>query len=252
MNMTDVMRKIERIARENSPTILTALGVSGSITTAYLTGRAAYASASIIQAEEELDVERVLTVVDKTKLVWKLYIPAGLSGLATVAMIVSASRVGSRRTAAITAAYSISEKAFVEYQEKVIETLGEKKEQAVRDQIAQDRITNNPVANSTVVMTANGNVLCCELYTGRYFNSDMETLRKAENELNARLLREMYATLSDWYSLIGIPYTANSCDIGWDSDRLMQLKYSTVLSDDGRPCIAFDYNYTKPMYSGKQ
>lgn len=75
----------------------------------------------------------------------------------------------------------------------------------------------------------------------------MESLRKAENKLNSRLNREMYARLSDFYSLVGLPYTSNSEEIGWDSDKLLELRFTTVLSDDGRPCIAFDYNYTKPM-----
>lgn len=248
----EIVRKLEHVAKVNSPVILTAFGVSGTIATAYLTGRAAYESRGVIEQAEmdrsvetlDTDVEmRYLTTRDKVELVWELYIPAGISCAATVGCIVLATRVGSRRTAALTAAYSLSEKALVEYREKVAEKFGEKKEKSIRDEIAQDRVAKSPPQNT--IITGDGTVLCYEMFTGRYFNSDMESLRRATNDINAKLMREMYATLSDFYYILGLPYTTYSSDVGWESDRLLELDFTTVLSEDSKPCIAFDYNYTK-------
>lgn len=240
----------KQLLRSNSPVILTAIGVSGTLSTAYLAGKASYAAAERIRAYEKWHgrtddtKERVKVLVPE---VWQLYIPTAISAGITVSSIILASRVSSKRTAAITAAYSISEKAFAEYKDKIAEKFGEQKEQTVRDEIAQDKVTENPPVDKSVIITGTGNVLCCELETGRYFNSDMETLRKAQNDVNAKLLREMYATLSDFYYLVGLPYTSHSSDIGWESDRQMELIFSTVMSEDDRPCIAFDYNYNKPL-----
>jgi hypothetical protein len=75
----------------------------------------------------------------------------------------------------------------------------------------------------------------------------METLRKAENELNARLLAHDYATFDDFYYMVGLTRTSSSSQIGWKSDKLMKLEFSTVLTEDGRPCLSFDYNYTEQM-----
>jgi hypothetical protein len=241
-----LFHQLEKSLKSNSPAILTALGVSGTITTAYLVGRASYDASNVIRDAEcyEARENNPMTLKEKVERVWPLYIPAGVSGVATIGCILFASRVSARRTAAITAAYSISEKAFTEYKDKVIEKYGDKKEKEVRDEIAQDRVRNN---SSGMIVGGPGKVLCYEMYTDRYFESDMETLRRAENDINAKLLRELWVTLSDFYYILGLPNTSNSSDVGWDSDVLMHLEFSTTMSEDNRPCIAFEYNYIKPL-----
>lgn len=241
--IVDIFNKAERLVQNNSSSILTAFGISGTIGTAYLAGKASFKAAHILNTEE-LATGKHLEPKDAVKHVWKLYIPAGVSGVATIACIVGVTKISSRRTAAITAAYSLSEKAFSEYKNKVVETLGEKKEKKVRDEVHAAQISNTPPTSTGLVLAGTGDVLCCETWTGRYFNSDMETIRKAVNVINAKLNREMEATLSDFYYLIGIPTTSSSSYSGWNSDKLMDLDFSTLLHD-GRPCLAFEYNYVK-------
>jgi Family of unknown function (DUF6353) len=241
--MPDLVSKAIKIFKSNSPEILTAFGVSGVLTTSYLVGKASFKASHILVGrpkEEEFK--------EKVKLVWKCYIPAGISGVLTIGCIVGASKVNGRRTAAAVTAYSLTERAFSEYREKVVEELGKGKEKKIRDEIAQDRVAKTPPGSREVIVVGTGHVLCCELYTHRYFRSDMETLRKAQNDINARVNHELYVCLDEFYDLIGLPYTANSINIGWDSDRLMELEFSTVISEDGEPCIAFDYNYIKPLH----
>jgi hypothetical protein len=239
-NVAQLINQAGRALKSNSPVILAGLGISGVVTTAYLAARAGHAHARRMSEEAPY-----LSIKEEAAIVWPLYIPAGVSGAVTVGCVVAACRVGSRRAAALTAAYSISEKAFAEYKDKVIEKYGEKKEEQIRDEIAQDRINKNPPEG--VVVVGSGSVLCCELYTGRYFMSDMESLRKAQNDINAKIMRDLYVTLSEFYYNVGLPDTSYSSNMGWDSDVLMELQFSTVMSEDNRPCIAFEYNYVKPL-----
>lgn len=245
MNLRTLILKSERLFRSNSPAILTGLGVAGTVTTAYLTGKAAWESQYYLQDPRDRDED--WTTREKVERVWQLYIPAAVSGTLTVSAIIFASRLSSKRTAAITAAYSLSEKAFSEYREKIVEELGAKKEQKFRDSIAQDKVAQNSPPSSQIIVSGPGNVLCCELHTGRYFTSDMESLRKAENNLNAMMVRAGQAYLSDWYHLLGLSNTSQSDYMGWEADKMLELSYSTVLSEDGHPCIAFEYNYVKPL-----
>ncbi len=238
-----IFKQIEKLVSQNSSSILTALGISGGITTTVLAAKAGYKSALIIEAYEH-EYGLIVTKREKAELVWKYYIPTALSGGLSVASIIASTRISSRKTAAITAAYSLSEKAFLEYRDKVTETLGDKKEKKIRDEIAQDRVKTNPPSQ---VVIGSGPVLCCDLFTGRYFNSDMEALRKAQNDLNAYLMRHDRATISHFYDLIGLPHTSYSWDVGWTSDKLLELDFSTVLSEDKKPCLAFDFNYTKVL-----
>ena len=241
--LNQIFGKAEKLVRTNSPAILAALGVSGTIATAYLTAKASFKSADRIRKAEP----QPTTTKEKAQLVWRNYIPAGISGAITIGCIVGATGVGNRRTAAAASAYTITERAFTEYREKVVEQIGENKEQKLRDEIAQDRITANPPQSSEIIVTGAGTVLCCEMYTKRYFESDMETLRKAQNDINARVLQDLYVLLSDFYYMIGLPATEQSTKVGWDSDKLMELKFSTALTEDGRPCLTFEYNYVKPI-----
>jgi hypothetical protein len=248
--MHTVIKKFEKLLIDNSPAFLTAIGVMGTITTAYLTGRATYKAAEIIYQNEGGFYKPVDTgfalLQERTKLVWTLYIPPVTSGLVTIICIVGANRVGTRRAAAMAAAYSLSERAFTEYREKVVEKIGTNKERAVRDAVAQDQVTKNP--NGNLIVVGGGEVLCYESYTGRYFTSNMESLRSAQNDINATLLNDGYASLSDLYDILHIPHTDISDDLGWKHNNLLEMVFSTTMSDDNRPCISVTYR-VEPIHN---
>lgn len=255
------LNKTLQLIKSNSPEILTALGVSGVVTTAYLTGKATVKAVDVIEREKEEfrktgktrfgspdpASDSLWTKKQTAQLLWRIYIPAGVLGALTVGCIICASKTNSKRTAAAVTAYSLTERAFAEYKEKVVEQIGQGKEQKLRDELVQEKIDRQPVGNREVVILGGGNVLCCELYTHRYFRSDMELLRKAQNDLNHRLANRIYVTLDEWYDMLGLSFTSDSNHMGWDSDKLMELNFSTALSDAGEPCLAFEYNYVKPL-----
>lgn len=237
--LADLANLVRENLKEHAPRYLSGAAIVGTISTAYLTAKATWDARGVLEAESQHNGFK-----EDAKLVWKLYIPPAASAVVTVACIISAHSLGARKYLAAQAAFAISERAYSEYRDKVAEEFGENKARSVRDKVAEDRVKGNPPPE---IILASGNVLCCELFTGRYFQSDIETLKKARNELNAKILAHDYATLDDWYYLIGIPYTSYSSEIGWKSGRLMELEFTSVLTEDGRPCLAFDYNYTKPM-----
>lgn len=239
MNLASLVKQAERLIVNNSPVILTAIGVAGTLTTAYLTGKATFKAADIISDNESS--YDPLEPKDKFQLVWKLYIPAAGTAALTVASIICANRISGRRAAALAAAYSISERAFDEYKTKVIEKMGEKKEQTVRDEIAQDRLDRNPVSTREVIIAGGGDVLCYDAYTGRYFTSSVEAVRKAENDINHRLIHDHYASLTDFYDLIGLPAVRVSDEVGWNLDTLLEVDISAGMADDTKPCLVLSF-----------
>ena len=240
-----VAKSVEKFLQDNSPLILTGVGVTGVVTVAYLTGKATFKAADLISAEQyELDLHEKshpLDTKEKIKLVWKLYIPPAAVGVTTIACVVTANRIGTRRAAAMAAAYSLTEKAFEEYRQKIVEKLGEKKEQEVRDEIAQDQVKRNPAANSNVLVVGKGDVLCYESFSGRYFMSTVENIKKAQNDINYLILNENYASLGDFYDKIGLPGTDYSEEVGWNADHLLEVFFSGTISDDGQPCISISF-----------
>lgn len=244
MTLSDILKRAERFAVNNSTALLTAVGVAGTLSTAYLTGKASFKAAEIIRNEQFQrnlhDQSGPMETKEKVQLVWKYYIPPVVTGSLTVASIIGAEHIGSRRAAAVAAAYSLTETAFTEYKAKVVEKIGETKEQQVRDSLAQDRVDRDPVGSREVII-AGGEVLCYDTFTGRYFQSDMETIKKAQNDVNYMILNDMYASLSDFYQRIGLPRTSISDDVGWNTDKMLELEFSTVMSEDQRPCLAISF-----------
>lgn len=243
MTFRKYIKVSEKFITDNSPAILTAAGVVGTVSTAYFAGTASFKAAKIIHEEQKHRVSVYgetleIDAKDFVKLTWKLYIPTVTTGAASVACIVGANRIGTRRAAAMAAAYTISDKAFNEYKEKVVEKLGANKEQKIHDEIQEERVQNQP---SSVVITGDANVLCFETFSGRYFESTMEDLKWAQNALNHKIINDYYASLSDFYNTIGLPNTSYSEEVGWNADQLLELQFSTVMSENQKPCIAVSF-----------
>ena len=139
-------------------------------------------------------------------------------------------------------AYTLSESALKEYQEKVVETIGEKKEQAIQDAVAKDRIEKNPVSTNEVIITEKGDTLCLDYPSGRYFKSDREKINKAVNELNRRMRDEMYISLNEFYYEIGLSGIGIGEELGWNIDQgYIEPSFSCQLAEDGTPCLVISY-----------
>lgn len=259
---TQFLKNIRAFLVDHSPEILTGIGITGMLTAVGLgiaaTPKAmkAIEDAKVKKVEEsdEAIVDPKLTKGEVFKVVWKYYIPTVATAALSTACIIGSNSVNSKRNAALAAAYTLSDSALKEYQAKVVETIGEKKEEAVRDAIAKDRVDQNPVSAREVIITEKGNTLCYDSISGRYFRSDVEKLKKATNELNRRMLNDMYISLNEFYYEIGLSGTKIGEDLGWNIDKgLIDLRFSAQVADDGNPCLVLEfevapkYNFSKVM-----
>lgn len=241
-----LFKHFEKFTLDNSPVILTAVGAAGTVGTAFLAAQASWKANDLVDAENErrllMNEKVVQGPKEVAKIVWKEYIPAAGVGVMTIASIICANRISTKRVAAMAAAYSLSEKAYGEYREKVIEKFNANKERQVRDEVAQDRVTANPPKDAQIIITGSGDVLCHDLPTGRYFKSNIEKLRSVQNDLNAAVNEIGYATLSDFYVALNLATTPYSEELGWTTSELLELHFSAVLTDDNQPCISINYH----------
>ena len=241
LNVSKLCKDAKAIVSKRSPEILTGLGIAGMVTTTVLAVRATPKALKLIE-DAQYEKRESLTVSEKIKGAWKPYIPAAITGITSITCVIGASSVNAKRNAAIAAAYNLSQTALTEYKEKVVETIGEKKEQVIKDKIAKDKVENNPVTKSEVIITGKGNTLCYDTFNGRYFYSDIDQIKKAINELNRKMLNEMYVSLNDFYSELDLKVSSNGYELGWKlDDGLIEVDFSSQISDDGRPCLVIDY-----------
>lgn len=246
--ITKSFLSLKTAIKKHSPEILTGIGIAGMITTTVMAVRATPKALILIEErKEEIGAEK-LEAMDMVKTTWACYIPAAITGTLSVACLIGASSVNARRNAALATAYTLSESALKDYQGKVIEMFGEKKNEAVKDAVAKDKVEKNPVVTREVIITEKGNTLCYDAISGRYFKSDIEKIKKAECELNRQMLDDMYVSLNDFYYEIGLDSVKLGDELGWNVDSgYIDLSFSSQLASDGTPCLVIDYSVA-PRY----
>lgn len=225
---------------KHSPEILLGLGISGMVASTVLAVRATpKALKRIEERKEELETDK-LTPMETVKTCWTYYIPATVSGATSIACLIFSNSVHAKRYAVVTTAYKLSEAALTEYQEKVVETIGTKREREIRDSINKDHLDKTP--QSTVIITNNGTTKCLDYHSGRYFTSDMETIKRAVNEINRRMVSEMYVSLNEFYDELDLEHTDMGNDLGWHlDDGLVEVDFSSHLDKTNTPCLVMNY-----------
>jgi hypothetical protein len=249
-------RDVRLSLSRHSPEILIGIGIAGMVTTTVLAVKATPKALQLIEdKKEELDVE-TLTPVEVVKTTWKCYIPTVISGVTSIACIIGSHSVNARRNAALATAYKLSETALTEYRDSVVETIGEKKERAVRDKVSEKQIEKNPISKTEVIVTGKGNTLFFDPLSARYFYSDLEKIKRAENNLNKQIICDAFddgVTVNDFYAEIGLPPTDMGETLGWTlSIGLIDIYPSAQMAEEGtehegEPCIALNYS-NPPQY----
>ena len=280
MNIMPVKNTISSVGKaveQKSPAILTGIGIGSFVGCAILAVKATPKAIQLMDRkaqekygeflepvssieyetyEEWLDIEdltvvpprvyfNVLTPVEVVKSTWKAYIPAVGLGVVGIVCLIGAARVSSARNAAFAGAASIAEKALYEYQQKVIDILGEDQANEIRDELAKDRVVKIDAAdisgNNETVCSRPGGSWIYDPITDRKWKSDLETVRAAMNDFNHDLIGGVYGTLNDWYYCLGVKGVSIGDDLGWCSDKLLDIRFSAMVLDNGEPAIVLDY-----------
>lgn len=201
--------------------------------------------------KENTDVNPQLTLKDYIQVTWRYYFPPIALASASAGLIVFAHNMDTKENAALAAAYAISETRLKEYTEKVAETVGEKKQKEIKSAIDKDRVEKNEFIESEAIHTGDGNMLCLDAWSGRYFYSDIEVLRREAVELSRALLNDEYISLNDWYDAIHLNNTKTGELFGWQIGRhqeLIELDYSSQLNWKKEPVLVVDFKYP-PVYT---
>lgn len=242
--LSSVFNGVKTSLIKHSPEILTAIGITGMITGTIMAVKSTPKALDIMDDIRKNEAGKDKKEIGKeivTK-VGPVYLPAIATTVLSAGCLICATSVNNRRNAALATAYSLSETALKEYQAKVVDTIGPKKEQAIRDSIDEDHIKKNPVSNCEVIVTERGNTLCYDSFSGRYFSSDIETIRAIENRLNKRLISETYISLNELYYELGLRCNEQGNELGFNvNDGFIEFTFSSQLADDGRPCLVLNY-----------
>lgn len=245
-NMAALFKDVKMALSKHSPEILTGLGIAGMITTTVLAVKATPKALELIEdKKDELDLYPTdnLTPMETVKATWKCYIPAAVTGVTSVACLIGASSVNVKRNAALATAYNLAATSLSEFKEATREVVGEKKEQLIRNKVAEERVNKEPVNQAAIIVSGNGNTRCFDTITKRRFVSDIESIKRIVNELNRKMVNgEDYISLNEFYYELGLDEVSIGEELGWNVTRgLIEVDFSAQLDTDGVPCIVLDY-----------
>lgn len=248
------MIKLPTVIQKNAPAILTATGIASMVSGIIFAVKATPKALEAKKSSEKSKGSK-LTKIETVKACGKYYIPTIAFAVLSAGCSIGAHQIHTRRNTALVTAYKLSESMFKEYREHVINEIGESKEKKIITSINEDRLKEKPV--SSVIETDNGESLCFEPVSGNYFYSDIESVRKGINDVNAKILTEGWASANDYLEALGLPLMNGKDgrhagdDIGWGvfSTGIIDPRYDAIWTADGNPCFTiFHQNLPSTKY----
>ena len=247
-DVTNFFKDLEVAINKHSPQILTAIGIIGMGGAGVIAVINTPKALKLLEAKKKEKHCEKLPPNEVVKTTWKCYLPAVLTSAASAGCLIKANSISTRRNAALATAYSLSKAAYSEYKDKVIETIGEKKEREIEDKIVKDKVEMNPPNDREVIIIEGGDTLCFDGFCGRYFMSDEDTIQRAIRKINRDIVSgNMYASLNEFYNEIGLSPVPIGDDLGWkidDGEIEVDTKYTKV---KGKPCLALTFSVA-PKY----
>jgi hypothetical protein len=253
MNKQDVVKAFRTVklkVAKHSPEILVGAGITGMFTMTVLAVRSTPKALKLIEEAKKKEHTEKLTPKQVVKATWKCYVPAAAIGVVSAGCIIGASTVHLRRNAALATAYKLSETTLTKYREKVIETIGEKKEQLVQDKVNEEIVKEHQTGKNEIIVTGKGNTRCLDPVSGRFFTSNIEHIKKVANELNRQMINDIcgYVSLNEFYCEIGLSPTSVGEELGWNvANGLIDIDPGAQLCEDGEPAIVINYR-VPPKY----
>lgn len=249
--MNKFVSSSKRFINRNASTILTCLGSIGVIATSVIAVKATPKALKLLETAKEKKGEK-LTSFEIIRTVGPIYIPAVLIGVSTIACIFGANILSKRNQAALMSAYALLDNSYKEYKKKVIELYGEEADLEIKTSIAKDKY------EETNIEVKDDKKLFYDFYSGRYFESTDEIVRKAEYDLNRKLSIMGYASLNDFYDLLKIEKIDGGNNLGWSAVKNIEYSWQSwigfvhkkVIMDDGLECCII-YIQSEPIFKYK-
>ena len=227
------MLKTQYLLKKYSPLILTTLGSIGVISTTILAVKATPKALELINKEENSRNE-YLSNLEKVKVAWKPYIPAIISGFTTISCIYGAHYLNSKAQASLASAYTFLDNSYKQYIAKTKELYGEDADKKIKEEMAKDNYNDRQLLNGD-------SRLFFDYQSLRYFENDINSVLKAENELNNDFAAHGLVTLNDFYKHLGIEPVDYGNDIGWYDEGNyfeIQFEHEKMVFDDGLECYS--------------
>lgn len=251
MAMQHVWRMLTKWFGKNQRKIFQVTNIVGAFTTTGLAVEAGYRSCETVRQMKAEANGKDIPKIEYVKKCATHFIPTFLSLGLTVGSGIAAGVSANKEIAMSSAMAAASELALKELRDQVKEKIGEKKAALLEADILQKKIDANPPTQETVITTGYGNDVCYDPWCDRYFYTSAEYLQKVQNDMNARLLREMYVTFNEVYAELGLKRCEFGDIFGWNVDHMIDFWISTCQDEFGHPILVLNHHESPVNIRGK-
>lgn len=244
-----LLRRVGRSLQKASPTILTCLGAIGVVTTAVLAVKATPKALERIEEAQDaktLENGENLTQMETIAACWQCYIPATVTGIATIGCIFGANVLNRRQQASLTTAYALLNRTYQDYQRSVKNVFGEEGHRKVLQDMAIERVSEKHTIYTEGIFESTTLDFCVpeeerlfyDTYSDRQFASTIGKVLQAEYHLNRMFALNGNASLNDFYKFLGLDPVTGGDDIGWWVDPnkeiyWVEFNHAVTYIDDG-------------------
>ena len=259
-NITRSFNKFGLQLKKHSPEILIVVGIAGAITSAVMACKAttkvpsvienhkkvindikdckADADAGVIQNDvyndEDYKKDLAIAYTHTGIELFKLYAPAVGLGVLSIASILASSNIMRKRNVALAAAYTVVDKGFKEYRDRVVDRFGKELDRELKynikavevEETVTDENGKEKTVKNTIKVTDSNEISDYARFfddgcTGWDKDSEYNLmfLRHQQNYANELLRCKGYLFLNDVYDMLGIPRTKAGQMVGWIYDE---------------------------------
>lgn len=251
MSIRNAINTAIHFVNVNAPVILSGVAIIGVGATVYLTYRGTKSAEKKIQQNifEHCQPGEDGTCEDpdfydpdlrtKIKLTWKDYIPPILAAGLTIGCIVGAQYINAKKLAYAASVIGVYQTMDEKQKQRIKDFLPEGEYKKFLEKEDKDIVSSHPIPSNIIVDGQSD--ICFDKLTGRYFASSKNRIHEMINEANASILRNGPMTINDFGAYLGLDDVKLGEEFGWDTDKLIQPKFSAVQLDDGRYVTVLDY-----------
>ena len=219
-----MLSAVRLFAKSNSSSILTGFAITGVVTTSIFAGKASIKAEKVLEglSEEELDRK------EKLKRVAPIFMPAIISGAATIFCICATHSIDTQKQMALMSAYSLSEHAM----KSMEDAMSDKKLKQVKETIFENDVKKNPPREEQIYDTGKGKTKFRDGIFGGDFYADIEYVKSVFNKYNKMLNDGDIVYVNDLRWDLGLPQTEMGAVLGWDCGQLDEMLTSVMIERD--------------------
>ena len=227
------------LLKKNAPTILTVLGVGGTIGSVVSAVKATPKAMILIEERKKKENKEKLTPLETVDSCWKVYLPTAGTTALSIACIIGANCVGLKQQAALLGLYSAQSEMLREYKKKVVEAIGPEQEKDIQLSTDRQLLLSNPALDRFTPASPE-DFPCFDSMTGQVFSSNREKIEKVELVVRDIIHSSMECSKNEYLELMHLQDTNDGYDMGWNETTGFGLEIGTC-EIKGMPCYIVRY-----------